>query len=92
MVPYKTKNACSNTPSFLCIITILVYLALIALHIVYILTPIVGGVVTQNPILYILLALHFALLICVFYDYIWIASHDPVDRIIHDPALAINID
>lgn len=89
---YHSRNACSNTPSPLCVGVIILYLGLIGLHIAYILTPIVKGVVTSNPILYILVALHFALIIAVIYDYVWIASHDPVDRLIRDPRLGDTFD
>jgi len=51
-------------------------------------TPIVSGIITSNPILYILLGLHFVLLSAILYDYLWIMIHDPVDSIILDPQLA----
>lgn len=85
---YQTKNACSKRPSILCLITIILYLGLIVLHIFYILLPIVQGYVSSNPIIYVLVALHFVLLCAVVYDYLWIAIHDPVDRVVYDPQLA----
>lgn len=89
---YQTKNACSKRPSILCLITIILYLGLIVLHIFYILLPIVQGYVSSNPIIYVLLALHFMLLCAIVYDYLWIAIHDPVDRVVCDPQLAEGID
>jgi hypothetical protein len=85
---YQTKNACSNTPSVLFFITIILYLGLVALHITYIFTPIIKGNITSNPILYIIVGLYFILMIGIIYDYTWIAIHDPVDRIVFDPKLA----
>jgi hypothetical protein len=89
---YQTKNACSTTPSPLFFITIILYLSIIALHLVYIFTPIIKGNITKNPILYIIVGFYFLLLFAIIYDYIWIAIHDPVDRIVYDPKLADNIE
>lgn len=54
--------------------------------------PIMSGKVSNNPILYLLLAFHFLLLIMILYDYLWILSHDPVDRVVQDQSLASGID
>lgn len=87
-MPYQTINGLSRKPSLLCIITIVLYLGLIALHFVYIFPAIVSGKITSLPIIYIMLGLHFILVLCVLYDYVWILTHDPVDTVVHDPQLA----
>jgi hypothetical protein len=87
-MPYHTINACSKRPSLLCIITLVLYLGLVGLHFAYIFPAIISGKITDLPIIYIMLGLHFILLIAVIYDYIWILVHDPVDTVVHDPQLA----
>ncbi len=89
---YQTKNACSRKPAFKCILTIVLYLALVVLHFVYIFPAIISGKVSPFPILYIMLAFHFALLIAILYNYLWILVHDPVDRIVYDAQLAEKIE
>lgn len=91
LMVYQTKNACSHRPSILCVITITLYLGITVLHIFYILIPITKGKISQNPILYVLVALHFILLAVIVFDYLWIAVHDPVDRIVYDAQLSNRI-
>jgi hypothetical protein len=92
LMPYQTINSCSQKPSLLCVLSIGVYLILIVLHLIYILPAITCGLITYVPILYVLLGLHFALIIAILYDYIWILVHDPVDTVVYDPQLIDKID
>lgn len=86
---YSSKNACTQTPSPLSILTVLLYLAQVSLHSVYV----VPGIVQINhPILWILLGVHYACLLFIIHDYVWILVHDPVDRLVLDPDLAEKYD
>ena len=86
---YSSKNACTQKPSALSIITFILYLVQVALHSVYI----VPGVIKINhPILWVFLGVHYACLMFVMHDYVWIMVHDPVDRLVLDPDLIENFE
>jgi hypothetical protein len=91
-MPYQTINSFSKRPSLLCILSIILYITLIGLHFVYILPAIISGKITYVPILYVLLGLHYLLILVILYDYIWILVHDPVDTLVCDPQLIEKID
>ena len=83
-MPYSSKNACTQKPSALSIVTFLLYLVQLVLHSVYIVP---GVVKIDHPILWVFLGVHYACLMFVIYDYVWIMAHDPVDRLVLDPEL-----
>lgn len=87
-MPYSRTNSYSHRPSLLFILTLLVHLAVVTLHSVYIVPPITSTLITSLPMLPIMLGLFYLCLAILVYDYIRITTHDPVDRIVRNQALA----
>lgn len=78
--PYRKVNAYSHPPSMEQIIAVVSYLVVLVLHSVFITPPIVS--VIRHPLLIFMLALHYALVLVIAYDYICLTVKDPIDPLI----------
>lgn len=83
--PYKKVNAYTQTPSFEQILTLILFIAQLAGHSLFIVTTLKS---INNVVLWSMLGFHYSLLLVIFYDYIYITTKDPVDRIIVNEQLA----
>ncbi len=79
--PYKKVNAYTQKPSPEQILTAILFILQLAGHSVFI-VPTVKTI--SNAVLWSMLGFHYALLLVIGYDYIYITTKDPVDRLILD--------
>lgn len=83
--PYQKVNAYSGKPSIEQIATFGLALLVLVLHSIFLISPIR---VIDHPILYVLLALNYILLVLLVFTYARITVFDPVDTYIINPNLA----
>ena len=72
-------NAYTQKPSREQVITLLLFIAQLALHSIFIVPPMDD---IKKEILWVLLGFHYTLLIVTAYDYVYLTTMDPVDRLI----------
>jgi hypothetical protein len=77
--PYEKVNAYTQKPVFEQILTLLIFIIQLTLHSVFI-VPLVPRI--SSSILWIMLGFHYATLIMIAYDYLYLTTKDPVDRMI----------
>ena len=83
---YTPVHGCNKGPCKQQVITILIFIAQLALHSVFVVPGIFDvNDKLQKDILIIILAFFYALLLLICYDYLWISCHDPADRILFYP-------
>ena len=73
------SNAYTQKPSREQVITLLLFIAQLALHSIFIVPPMDD---IKKEILWVLLGFHYTLLIVTAYDYVYLTTMDPVDRLI----------
>lgn len=76
---YALVNAYTHSPSREQIFTIILFLAIIAMHSVFIVSSIA---IFDSPILWILLATTYVLFLLMAFDYIALTCQDPVDDLL----------
>ena len=72
-------NTYTQKPSHEQVITLLLFIAQLALHSIFIVPPMDD---IKKEILWVLLGFHYTLLIVAAYDYVYLTTMDPVDRLI----------
>jgi hypothetical protein len=72
-------NAYTQKPSREQVITLLLFIAQLALHSIFIVPPMDD---IKKEILWVLLGFHYTLLIVTAHDYVYLTKMDPVDRLI----------
>jgi hypothetical protein len=77
--PYEKVNSYTQSPSMEQVITLLLFIAQLAGHSVFI-VPTLAGI--GDPILWTLLGFHYVLLLVIGYDYIYLTTKDPVDKLV----------
>ena len=77
--PYVKTNAYSQTPSLEQIITVVIVILQIVLHSVFV-VPALPKV--NQAILWVILGLHYFLLLFLIYDYLYLTIKDPVDKLV----------
>lgn len=83
--PYRKTNAYTTKPSLEQILTLALALLVVVLHSIFLVSPIRK---IDHPILYIMLAINYILVVCLVYVYVRITIFDPVDSYIVKPGLA----
>lgn len=83
--PYKKTNAYTSKPSIEQIATFALALLVLVLHSIFLVSPIRT---IDHPILYVMLGLHYLVLILLIITYVKITVFDPVDTYITHPNLA----
>jgi len=76
---YYKVNAYTHKPAFEQILAILIFVTIVVLHSVFITS---ATAALQSPILWVIIAATYGLLVTIIYDYIYITCEDPVDDLI----------
>jgi hypothetical protein len=77
--PYEKVNAYTQKPVFEQILTLFIFIMQLVGQSVFI-VPLLPGI--SSSILWIMLGFHYATLIMIGYDYVYLTTKDPVDRMI----------
>lgn len=80
--PYLKTNSYSQRASLQQVLTLALFLALVVLQCVFMARPIVA---IDHPVLYILWAIYWLLLLMIAVEYILLTRSDPVDRLVPEP-------
>lgn len=83
--PYTRVNSYTQPPSKEQIITLLIFTTQLVMHSAFI-VPTLSSI--GHCILWTMLGFHYVLLIAIAYDYIYLTTKDPVDRMVVDEELA----
>lgn len=83
--PYTKVNSYTQPPSKEQIITLLLFFAQLAGHSAFV-VPVLPSI--NHSILWTMLGFHFVLMMAVAYDYIYLTTKDPVDRMVLNEELA----
>ena len=79
--PYQLTNAYTSPFSCEQVITLILFIIQLVLHSVFV-VPVLDDI--HHAVLWVLLALHYVLLIGIAFDYINLTINDPVDPLVLD--------
>jgi hypothetical protein len=79
--PYEKVNSYTQSPSREQILTLLLFIAQLIGHCAFVI-PVLPSI--NHSVLWTMLGFHFVLLMAVAYDYIYLTTKDPVDRMVLD--------